>query len=193
MTAVASAVTAVVLFFYQHLHPVEAVTLLRQMQLDSPAIEYVHYRDIDETFSLFSWDYSIRLCVEAIEHGALVDPCGPFIGCCGKVVTHFSCILVWNNRSVVANGRPTVVDFYAEWCENCKEMAPTLRQLEGRYKDKVYLMAFLYRPRHERHLVSFGLLASFCKLGMTQRPQISHTHSLLGALSNGLLLIISAR
>lgn len=37
----------------------------------------------------------------------------------------------------MANGRPTLVDFYAEWCENCKEMAPTLRALEGRYKNKV--------------------------------------------------------
>jgi len=31
-TAVGSVVAAVALFFYQHLHPVEAVTLLRQMQ-----------------------------------------------------------------------------------------------------------------------------------------------------------------
>jgi hypothetical protein len=32
-TAVGSVVAAVALFFYQHLHPVEAVTLLRQMQV----------------------------------------------------------------------------------------------------------------------------------------------------------------
>ena len=33
LTAVGSVVAAVAAFFYQHLHPVEAVTLLRQMQV----------------------------------------------------------------------------------------------------------------------------------------------------------------
>lgn len=78
VTAIGSVVAAVALFFYQHLHPVEAVTLLRQMQEESPMIQ-----------------------------------------------------------SVLSNGRPTVVDFYAEWCENCKEMAPLLREVEGKYKGKV--------------------------------------------------------
>lgn len=77
-TAVGSALAAVALFFYNHVQPVEGVTLLRQMQQESPAL-----------------------------------------------------------RAVVDNGRPTVVDFYAEWCENCKEMAPVLRSIEGKYKDKV--------------------------------------------------------
>lgn len=35
------------------------------------------------------------------------------------------------------NGRPTVVDFWAPWCENCKMAAPTLQKLEEEYKDKV--------------------------------------------------------
>jgi thiol-disulfide isomerase/thioredoxin len=35
------------------------------------------------------------------------------------------------------NGRPTVVDFWAPWCENCKMAAPTLASLEEEYKDKV--------------------------------------------------------
>lgn len=78
LTAAGSVVAAVAVFFYQHLHPVEAVTLLRQMQSESPTIQ-----------------------------------------------------------TVLRNGRPTVVDFYAEWCENCKEMAPVLREVEGKYKDRV--------------------------------------------------------
>lgn len=35
------------------------------------------------------------------------------------------------------NGKPTVVDFWAPWCENCKMAAPTLQRVEQDYKDKV--------------------------------------------------------
>jgi len=35
------------------------------------------------------------------------------------------------------NSKPTVIDFWAPWCENCRYMAPTLYQVEQSYKDKV--------------------------------------------------------
>ena len=35
------------------------------------------------------------------------------------------------------NGRPTVVDFWAPWCENCKMAAPTLQAIEKEYDGKV--------------------------------------------------------
>jgi thiol-disulfide isomerase/thioredoxin len=35
------------------------------------------------------------------------------------------------------NGKPTVVDFWASWCENCKAAAPTLMSIEEEYKDRV--------------------------------------------------------
>jgi thiol-disulfide isomerase/thioredoxin len=38
---------------------------------------------------------------------------------------------------VGSNTKPTVVDFWAPWCENCKLSAPTLRQVEEEYKDRV--------------------------------------------------------
>mmetsp|Transcript_10459 Transcript_10459/g.30755 ORF Transcript_10459/g.30755 Transcript_10459/m.30755 type:complete len:330 (-) Transcript_10459:180-1169(-) len=35
------------------------------------------------------------------------------------------------------NGRPTVVDFWAPWCENCRFSAPTLQSVEKEYAGKV--------------------------------------------------------
>lgn len=35
------------------------------------------------------------------------------------------------------NGKPTLIDFWAPWCENCKIMAPTLQALEHQYEGKV--------------------------------------------------------
>lgn len=35
------------------------------------------------------------------------------------------------------NGRPTVIDFWAPWCENCRFSAPTLRSIEKEYGGKV--------------------------------------------------------
>ena len=35
------------------------------------------------------------------------------------------------------NGKPTVIDFWAPWCSNCKVAAPTLQSIEEEYGDKV--------------------------------------------------------
>ena len=37
----------------------------------------------------------------------------------------------------LANGKPTVVEFYADWCTSCRAMAPTIAQLEEQYDGQV--------------------------------------------------------
>lgn len=37
----------------------------------------------------------------------------------------------------LSNGKPTLVEFYANWCTVCQKMAPDIAQLEQQYADKV--------------------------------------------------------
>ena len=39
--------------------------------------------------------------------------------------------------SIGNNGKPTVIDFWAPWCSNCKVAAPTLQAVEKQYGDSV--------------------------------------------------------
>jgi len=37
----------------------------------------------------------------------------------------------------LANGRPTIVEFYADWCEACRSMAPALEAVESRQRERL--------------------------------------------------------
>ncbi|MBD2194904.1 MULTISPECIES: thioredoxin family protein [Calothrix] len=37
----------------------------------------------------------------------------------------------------IANGKPTLVEFYADWCTVCQKMAPDIAELEQQYADKL--------------------------------------------------------
>ncbi len=41
------------------------------------------------------------------------------------------------DTSVLKAGKPTLVDFWAEWCQPCKMLAPTVEELAGEYEDKI--------------------------------------------------------
>ncbi|MDB9376064.1 thioredoxin family protein [Nodularia sphaerocarpa] len=37
----------------------------------------------------------------------------------------------------ISNGKPSIVEFYANWCTVCQKMAPDIAELEQQYADKV--------------------------------------------------------
>jgi len=37
----------------------------------------------------------------------------------------------------LSNGKPTIMEFYADWCTVCQKMAPDIKELEVEYADKV--------------------------------------------------------
>ena len=40
-------------------------------------------------------------------------------------------------ENALSNGRPTVLEFYADWCEACKEMAPDMIEVKKQTSNKV--------------------------------------------------------
>ena len=56
------------------------------------------------------------------------------------------------------NGKPTVVDFWAPWCESCKSAAPTLYKVEEMYRDRInFVMVNGDQPQAWPYIEAFGV------------------------------------
>ncbi|VEP18974.1 Thioredoxin domain-containing protein [Hyella patelloides LEGE 07179] len=43
-------------------------------------------------------------------------------------------------EDAVTNGKPTLLEFYADWCTTCQGMSSTIEQLEAQYGDRINLV-----------------------------------------------------
>ena len=42
--------------------------------------------------------------------------------------------------NAIANNKPTLLEFYADWCSTCQGMSPTVKDLADKYGDRVNLV-----------------------------------------------------
>ena len=54
------------------------------------------------------------------------------------------------------NGKPTYLEFYAEWCEICKEMAPEVTELKKEFDDKInFVFLNVDNPKWDKFIKEF--------------------------------------
>ena len=63
-----------------------------------------------------------------------------------------------NPEIAFTNNKPTFLEFYAEWCEVCKEMAPKVADIKDQYeKDINFVFLNVDNPKWEKYVRSFNV------------------------------------
>jgi thiol-disulfide isomerase/thioredoxin len=58
----------------------------------------------------------------------------------------------------LASGRPTIVEFYADWCQVCKELVPTAYEIQQQYRNDLnYAMINVDNPKWAPELAEYGV------------------------------------
>ena len=66
--------------------------------------------------------------------------------------------LSMNPEVAFVNKKPTFLEFYAEWCEICKEMAPNIVQLRNDYGDDInFVFLNVDNPKWEKYIKEFNV------------------------------------
>lgn len=61
-------------------------------------------------------------------------------------------------NAALADGRPTLVEFYADWCEACRSMAPAMEAMERRHKGELDLVLLnVDNPRWQPQIDQYGV------------------------------------
>ena len=87
----------------------------------------------------------------------------------------------------VCSGKPTVVEFYANWCENCKVMAPAMREMEFSYNERVnFITVDGSNPKNSELVQRFHVdgIPHLAFLG----PQSEFKTALIGAVPKSILV-----
>ena len=74
----------------------------------------------------------------------------------------------------LANAKPTLIEFYADWCTTCQSLAPTLKSLDIQYGDRInFVMINIDKPQWT------PLLKEYQVSGVPQITLLDSQHSIV--------------